>query len=77
MTDSSYSKLTLDDVEPVPDTNEERGGDLVGKDPPAVGHEPTPPSQENNNSDEESSLLVENCDHAKFLRVRKEKSANR
>ena len=63
MTDSSSAQVIPDEVEPVPDVFEDLGGDLVGKDPPAVGHEPTPPSQENNNSDEERNLLVENFNH--------------
>ena len=61
MTDSSsYHNSSHDDVEPVPDADEKGGGDLVGSDPPAVGHEPTPPIQENNHINKESNLLVEN-----------------
>ena len=60
MTDSSSSQVIPDTVEPVSDVFEDPGGDLVGEDPPAVGHEPTPPSKENNDSDEERNLLVEN-----------------
>ena len=60
MTDSSsHTNNVLDDVEPVPDAVEGRGGDPIGDDPPAVGHEPTP-HQENKPTDEESNLLEEN-----------------
>ena len=64
---SSLNNVSRDDVEPVPDAVETMGGDLVGSDPPAVGHETAPEIQENLHIDEESNLLEKNKTDLCFL----------